>query len=793
MKRIASWRGLDRVAALLLLVLLFAQLLCAATSLSATVDEGFHITSGHEYLRTGKLRLFDEHAPLAKALFAWPLLFVPDLAQPDRAPAYATGDLITVAQQTTLAYRPIARVIVAPRLAAALFTVLVAATIYRCAVSCAGGTAGLLALALGTFDPNFLAHGSLATTDMGAAAFSFWAIWAGGRWLERPSPRRWWPAALLLGAAQATKLTALLVYPVLGLAALAGIARAVRLERRDRTGRRLTGGYAALMGVSLLVLWALYALELRPVAGLLGGTVPLPVASHIERWGRLRENLAYGRESFLLGQNGMHGWALYFPVVALIKTPVPILVLGIWAGLRAVWIHVRRRRLRWAAGPAVLALFPLVYGLASLTSSLNIGYRHLLPILPFVYVGTAASAAPLLPCVRGQGGWRRGLALAGFGALFIWLAVGTLAIAPHFLAFFNEIAGGPDEGWRFLADSNTDWGQTFGALAEYQEETGLGPLKLSAFTFYDPAAYGVAYEPIAPMTGAAPVLSRRLNPDAGLYAISATTLDGVPLAYTATLDWFKHREPFARIGHVMLLYDAKPLDGTWLAQCSAPVTPLSPEAAREGLGITDLRFLTFDCAQSWVLPGDAPGTGWYSRAIDEQIRLRWPQGDQPGSDLLPAWLKSLTFEGLALSYVQPRDGALPAFALWACEDCALPAYGGTGAAGGVLRFLGFQAPLHASAGTTIDVLTLWEVLALPEAPLSLMLHLRDSSGVPVAIGDGLGYPVEQWRAGDLLVQRHRLAIPEGVSGTYALVTGAYRLDTLEPLPGALPTKALTIH
>ena len=797
MKEIATSRALNRAATLLLLLLLFAQLLCAATRLSATVDEGFHITSGHEYLRTGRLHLFDEHAPVAKALFAWPLLLVPDLTPPDLAPGYESGDqiagdqiasgLITVTQQTTLAYRPIARVIVAPRIAATLLTVVVAASVGRCAASLAGRMAGLLALALLAFDPNIFAHGSPATTEMGATAFSFWAIWAGARWVERPSGRRWWHAAFLLGAAQAAKLTALLVYPVLGIVVLGAV-----LVRDGRARRRLLPGFVAMVAVSVIVLWAFYGFEVRTVAGVLGGAVPLPAASHIERWLRLRENLAYGRESFLLGQNGMHGWLLYFPVAALVKTPIPLLLLGAWAGLRAVWIRVRRRRLRWAAVPAGLALFPLIYGVASLMSSLNIGYRHLLPTLPFAYVGIAAGIAPLLSGAGRRVGASRRFALAGVGALLVWLAVGTITIAPHALAFFNEIAGGPDTGWRYLADSNTDWGQTFVDLAAYQKKVGLGTVKLSAFTFYDPAAYGVAYESIAPMHGAVPVLPRRFNPEAGVYAISATTLDGVPLAYPATFDWFRHREPLTQLGHVMLLYEIEPLVGTWLAQCSVPAAPLTAESAHEGLGIDDLRLVAFDCAQSWVWPGGASRPGWYGAAIDEQTRLRWPRADQDGAELLPGWRGELGFEGLALNYVQPRDGALPAFALWACDGCHLPALAEGGASQGTARFLGFRAPAHAPAGGAIDVLTMWEVLAVPDAPLSVMLHLRDANGAQVAVGDGLGYPVEQWCAGDQFVQRHRLAIPEGVSGSYTLVTGMYRLDTLEQVCGVPSTKVLII-
>ncbi len=798
-----------RWVALLLLLLLHAQLAGVAVQLSATVDEAFHITSGYEYLRTGRLRLFDEHTPVAKALFAWPLFFVPDLPPPEAAADYADGDLIAVTQNTLLAYRPLDRVIVAPRLAATLLAVLLAAALYRCGKSCAGPTAGLLALTLCAFDPNFLAHGSLATTDMGATAFIFWAIWAGTRWLEKPTARRWWIAALLLGLAQGAKLTALLVYPVLGLGVLFNV------EARRRKGaewKKLLGAFAEMVGASLLVLWALYGFEVRPIAGAFGG-FPLPAASHIERWLRLQENLAYGREAFLLGQNAMHGWRLYFPVAFLVKTPLPLLLLSLWGLARTAYCALRKLlqndasrithhalRITHYASRITFFLFPLLYAAASLTSRLNIGYRHLLPVLPCLYVAVGIGGSRKYEVGSKKTRSRKmiptrhpSLLLTAIllTPLLVWLILGALRIAPHYLAFFNEIAGGADNGWRFLADSNTDWGQNFKTLAAYQQQRELGPVRLSAFTFYDPAAYGVDYTPLAPMTGAPPVLPRRFNPEAGIYAISATTLDGVPLPYPSTFDWFRHREPFEKIGNALFLYDVQPVPGTWIAQCNTPVTPLPDAAIDEGFGIPNLRRIAFDCEQSWVLPGGGATPGWFALAIPEQMQLRWPTGDARRADLLPAWIPSV--DDLRLSYLQPRHGELPAFAIWECAPCAFAALQPPVELGTTLRFLGLSAPDTAKPGATVDVVTFWEVLAPSTEPLSIMLHLRDRDGLPIAVGDGLGFPAEQWQAGDRFAQRHRIVVPpESVPGDYWLYTGAYWLDTLQPLISVQPLPPISI-
>ncbi len=752
---------------LAMLLLTFARLADMAVALSATVDEGFHITSGNEYLHTGHLRLLDEHTPLVKAWMALPLLPLDDLTPPQEAPAYAAGDLIGVAQATTLAYRPLDRVIVPPRLMIALLTVLLLATIFRRARGRFGPCGGAVAFLLAAADPNLMAHGALATTDLGATALIFWATWAFERALRRPDRRRLAVAALLLGLAQLAKLTALLLIPLLGLVALAA--------GLEEGGRRLTSGvraairYVWVVAGAALVVWAGYGFEVRPVEGW-GGGLPLPAASHFERLLRLRENLAYGRESFLLGLNGMHGWPLYFPLAFLVKTPLPVLALL----LPALFLSLRGLRRRWEA--LTLWLFPALYVLSALTSTIDIGYRHLLPILPFLYVAMGSLGRRI--AARPHRGLRWGMA-----ALAALTMVGGLWVHPWELSYFNLLAGGAEGGWRFLADSNTDWGQALKALAEAQASDEVGEVRLSQFLFYDPAAYGVRYVPIAPMKDAPPILPRRFDPEPGLYAISATTLDGVPLPYPPTYDWFRHREPWRKIGYALFLYRVEPSGGQWLAQCTDPAPPLPPEAVAEGFGRDDLRQLTFDCTQTWVVP---EGAGWYGRLIPAEARLRWPRPTER-LDLLPAWTAGLDLAGLKLSYLQPQAGELPPFALWAWAGGVLtpthrPAAGAVDF-GGVVRFLGYD--LRGEG----EVLTYWRVLRTPDAPLSLMLHLRTAAGETLAVGDALGFPAEQWRAGDLIIQRHRLtpsasAEPEDC----LLAVGAYTWPDLQPLltPDGLP-------
>jgi hypothetical protein len=74
---------------------------------------------------------------------------------------------------------------------------------------------------------------------------------------------------------------------------------------------------------------------------------------------------------------------------------------------------------------------------------MNIGLRHILPIYPFLFVLLGGSAVLLW---QSGGAWtRRCLPL-----LAVWQLVSCLAAYPHYLAYFNELAGGSQNGHRVL-------------------------------------------------------------------------------------------------------------------------------------------------------------------------------------------------------------------------------------------------------------------------------------------------------------------------------------------------------
>ncbi len=755
-----------QLAACGLLLVVFAQVVLSARDTSITLDEPLHVTSGYACLTTGDYRLVEEHPPLLKMLQAAPLLLAqPRLPDPRNVPGWDDANLIVAAQHVVVPYRPIEPLVFAARVPTMLVGVLLAALVYRWAADAFGSRAGLLALVLYAFDPNILAHAGVAATDLGAACAIFASTYTFWRWIRQksgPSWRRCLVAAVVLGLALGVKSTVLMLLPIFGLFVLMG--RPPWRSLSPYLWQALAAG-----GVAFVVLWALYRFEFGVVPG---WSFPIPAPSHFLPLLKLQEHMRAGHSAFLMGQNYHHGVWYYFPVAFALKTPP--LTLGLFF-LTALGLAGRRVRTAGWRGEAALLALPLLYFGISLTSGINIGYRHLLPVLPFLFVWVSRLASLWTRVSRGWR-WMGRVAVLGYVGV-------TLALFPWYLAYFNSFAGGIDGGYRYLTDSNLDWGQTWKALKQYVDEHNITEFGLSQYTINDPRAYGLDYAPLPPWPDAPPVLSRRFDPTPGVYAISATTLQGVVVADSEMFDYFRRIEPVARVGHAMFVYqvDVHPPTG-WVAQCTTPVAPLPSDALLEGLGRDDLRLAYFDCRTSWLYPS---GSGWYVLARDaaglemsathiQRARLAY---EQTRTGFVPPfvvyeWFGQDPLEELSSSqaYAAPSNWP-PAQAETAGVTLTPPVK-----VGSEIEFLG-----HTVTQDTVQ--TYWRVTQTPAQPLSLMAHLLDANGVPVAVGDGLGVPIDQWRPGDVIVQRHEIAAPpDAAPGTYWLQTGAYTLPDVERLP-----------
>ena len=226
-----------------------------------------------------------------------------------------------------------------------------------------------------------------------------------------------------------------------------------------------------------------------------------------------------------------------------------------------------------------LLIPPLAYFTLTLQSALNIGYRHLLPMLPFLYVLASGAAMQNWEWGMGNGKGRKRNELrvevvystirnlqSALWIVFILILLSDLLIHPHYLSYFNRLAGGPENGRNILIDSNIDWGQDLRRLRDWMAENDVDQVKLGWFGTARPAYYGIAYEPLPGLGGVGQpqffdawwnLPFDPAQPEPGLYAISVTSLWEFPLTDKYVYAWFRARPPDARIGYSILIYEVE--------------------------------------------------------------------------------------------------------------------------------------------------------------------------------------------------------------------------------------------
>ncbi|HIP70281.1 MAG TPA: phospholipid carrier-dependent glycosyltransferase, partial [Anaerolineae bacterium] len=577
--------------------LMYALALTSMVQKSPTFDEQGFITRGLGYLRGANRQMRVGHPLGLNAISAAFLVNDPSVSLPTGDPSWQETDFHRPSELFLWEIgNNVEHIMFLARLPTIWLGMLLAAVAGRWAWHMSRWRwAGMLALTLIALDPNILASARLATTDLGlalGAAVAGFTLW---RFLLRPSWTNAIIAGIGLGLLQNTKFTALLFIPLFGLVILIYFALAIYnlrfSSRRSQLPNYPITNYHSLAKTLLMLLtayplaafftlWAAYGFQIGslpaelPILPQLAG-LTLPLSRHIEQLLDIGGRLQVETPSFLLGQYSNSGWRYYFPVAFLLKTPLPTLILLASAFVFRIAYYVKHLTTRLLDNPTtrlldifndVALLIPaLGYFAIALTSDINLGYRHLLPILPFLAIFTANSLSAWHACLRSQ------FIIRPAPILILWLLLTTLWIYPDYLAYFNVLAGGPNNGWRALVDSNIDWGQDLGGLAAWLDENGVEQVWLSYFGEARPEYYGINY------VGLDSWPPRLMNPQArpyapsnpapGIYAISATNLQGVHFANHDQFAFFRDQDPIAKIGYSIFLYDVPaagpPINVAW--------------------------------------------------------------------------------------------------------------------------------------------------------------------------------------------------------------------------------------
>ncbi|WP_329792258.1 phospholipid carrier-dependent glycosyltransferase [Lentzea sp. DG1S-22] len=410
-----------------LLAQMAIAMVTTAVQQTPTADEPVHVGAAAVYLEQHSLRYNPEHPPLGKLVMATGLAF-----------AGLRLDLGFSGDQTELGRHVLygqgndpGEVLLPARLPMIVLMLLFGLVVFRFAADISTRTGGLLALALHAFSPGVIAHGSLATLDVPVTGFLLTSAWL--LWRARDDPALHLPlAGLALGAAVATKMNALAAVAVL-------LVLAVWRHRARATW---------LVVVALAVVWATY-LAVDP---LLRWESPPDLPSAPVGWLPLPEpyldglraqagfgNRVWGGYLFGTHYDGSHWY--YLPAALLVKTPVGALLL--WcAGVVALLEEKREAALHLLAPAAVLLV-------VAMSGNRDLGVRYAIAAPVFLAVAAAVVAH------------RRWAVLAA--AL---VAVSSLWTFPYYLPYSNEVFGGPSKTHLHLHDSNVDWGQDLGRLAE---------------------------------------------------------------------------------------------------------------------------------------------------------------------------------------------------------------------------------------------------------------------------------------------------------------------------------------
>ncbi|MBI2439131.1 MAG: glycosyltransferase family 39 protein [Candidatus Moranbacteria bacterium] len=613
------------IAALLLVHGVLSFLVAAQES--AIFDEKAHIPAAYSYVRYGDMRLNPEHPPLIKDLSGLPLLFL-DITFPLSSSEWQSGineqwtigDLFINCARPEHLCNDADAILFWSRAPIVIISLILGGVIFFWTRELGGTLAGLFATMLYAFDPNIIAHNHYVTTDIGSAAFIFFVFYGFVRFLKNPSPKNILLSGVLLGLAQLTKFSAVLLFPVFGLFVILYALTKKQLLTDSRTTLsfltmsllQYSGKFLGSILICFILIWIVYFFNTFNMPGeklvaladhflgqknlfaqfahsfvvtTSGSSFLKPFSEYFLGVFMVFARVASGNTHYFLGAVSDVSSPWYFPVVFTLKETLPFLFLLLLTTFFAFFRGVSALRRSWSKNifsfatqifhehiALALSLFFIIfYGYISITGNLTIGFRHLFPILPFLYMLMAIALFHLFKRVTTLFPQTSVFSFLLGITTFCIVSIGILAY-PHYLSYFNIAAGGHLQGYRFVTDSNYDWGQdlkNLGAFVKQHNRCKNGSFTIQETRFCDTTKNLPPIDIIRTdyFGGARPEYYLgdtyvswwdKREPEAGWYAISSffyqESLYKKRPAHERNYEWLKNIEPVTRAGDSIFIY-----------------------------------------------------------------------------------------------------------------------------------------------------------------------------------------------------------------------------------------------
>ncbi|KJJ83882.1 conserved hypothetical protein, membrane [Candidatus Omnitrophus magneticus] len=513
--RINSDKRYSFLCVAFLIIIFLCISIFSAKDKSLTYDEPQHIRYGAQMLKGDSSRFDDSKMPVS-VLNTFP-----------------------IATLSKMGIRPVEHVNLILRIPTMIIAAIGGIILYFWARRIYNPVSAIFTLALYVFCPNITAFSQVVTTDMAITVLFFASVYFFRMFLNRANWTILCLCALVTGIAQLTKYTAvylfIIYFVIILFVKLGRIKTAIQSARYSNIGKWFVWFFVFIVIVIFIInagflfnkTFTLYKsfdfksemfIRLKPLLNNIPVPVPYPYLEGLD-WVRHNDVSGFWRANiYLLGDISRMGWKYYYFIALLFKMPIGQIVLI----FLALFLSLSKKIKINFKQDDIFIIVPVVFSLIYFNFFFYTytGIRFILPMFPFLFL---YSGRVFFYALSGRPGR---LMKYSIFALFVWACISSISYFPHYLSYFNELVGDRKNSYKFLADSNLDWGQNKLYLEKYLDE-------------HDAEQFMV--NPSGPL--------------AGKIIVSANDLVGIT-APVDVYEWLnKNYEPIEHIAYSWLVFD----------------------------------------------------------------------------------------------------------------------------------------------------------------------------------------------------------------------------------------------